>query len=214
GVPPTADNVYGVLSLIFWALTLIITVQYLFLIMRADNRGEGGAMALLALIPARVVARPAGKIAAISLLALFGAALLFGDGIITPAISVLSAVEGLKVAAPSLETVVVPVTVAILIALFVAQRHGTARLGAAFGPIMIAWFVLLAVLGIGHLAQNPAILGALSPHHAVRFFFDNGWQGFRVLGGVMLAVTGGGGASRPHGAFCARGAPPGAVRVA
>ncbi len=191
GVPPTPDNVYGVLSLIFWSLTLIITVQYLFLIMRADNRGEGGAMALLSLIPAQVVARPAGKIAAIALLALFGAALLFGDGIITPAISVLSAVEGLRVAAPSLESVVVPVTVAILIGLFLVQRHGTARLGAAFGPVMILWFVLLAALGIGHLVKRPGILGAVSPHHAVRFFLDNGWQGFRVLGGVMLAVTGG-----------------------
>jgi KUP system potassium uptake protein len=191
GVPPTPANVYGVLSLIFWSLTLIITVQYLFFIMRADNRGEGGAMALLSLIPAQVVSRPAGKIAAIALLALFGAALLFGDGIITPAISVLSAVEGLKVAAPSLDNVIVPLTVAILIVLFLVQRHGTARLGAAFGPIMIVWFVLLAALGVGHLVQNPAILGALLPHHAVRFFADNGFQGFRVLGGVMLAVTGG-----------------------
>jgi len=191
GVPPTPHNVYGIISLIFWALTLVITVQYLFLVMRADNRGEGGAMALLSLIPSRVVARPAGKISAIAVLALFGAALLFGDGMITPAISVLSAVEGLKVATSSLEPVVVPLTVAILFGLFFVQRHGTGRLGALFGPIMTVWFLVLALLGIIHLLKHPGILGAISPHHAVRYFAENGWHGFRTLGGVMLAITGG-----------------------
>ena len=191
GVPPTPGNVYGIISLVFWALTLVITVQYLFFVMRADNRGEGGAMALLSLIPGRVIARPAGKISAIAVLALFGAALLFGDGMITPAISVLSAVEGLKVATSSLEPVVVPLTVAILFGLFFIQRHGTGRLGALFGPVMVLWFLVLAVLGVAHLLRHPGILGAISPHHAVRYFAENGWHGFRTLGGVMLAITGG-----------------------
>ncbi len=191
GVPPDPANVYGVISLIVWAITMVVTVKYLTFLMRADNHGEGGIMALLALVPTRMTSSKGARVGVVAGLVLVGAALLYGDGIITPAISVLSAVEGLQVATTRLQPAIVPITVVILIGLFWAQRRGTGKLGTYFGPIMVLWFASLAVLGVVHIARHPGILAALSPHHGVRFFMHNGWAGFRVLGGVVLAVTGG-----------------------
>ncbi|MDY7225681.1 potassium transporter Kup [Hyalangium rubrum] len=193
GITPTPANVMGVLSLIFWALFIIISVKYLLFVLRADNRGEGGILALLAL----VMQRPKGSQASrpgrplLVMLGLFGAALLYGDGIITPAVSVLSAVEGLSVATPIFKPYIVPITLVILLALFLVQRHGTGGIGTVFGPVMCLWFVTLAVLGGKELVHNPAVLGALSPVQGVRFFLENGKQGFLVLGAVFLVVTGG-----------------------
>ncbi|NJC88320.1 MAG: potassium transporter Kup [Desulfuromonas sp.] len=189
-LPLTPDNVLGVLSLIFWALTLIISVKYLTFLMRADNRGEGGILAMLALlIPADRLSHNQRRL--LLPLGLFGAAFLYGDGAITPAISVLSAVEGLKIAAPALEGVVRPLTLAILVALFLFQKRGTTKIGLIFGPTMAVWFVTLAVLGISGILQAPQVLGALSPHHAFRLFVANGRLAFFVLGAVFLVVTGG-----------------------
>lgn len=188
----TPRDVIEVLSLIFWALTLVITVKYLTFIVRADNRGEGGIFALLALLPERLRGGSRDGLPALTLLVIFGAALLYGDGAITPAISVLSAVEGLRVAQPELsQTVVLVVTVAILIALFAVQRRGTGAIGALFGPVMLVWFLALSVLGIWQIARYPAVLAALSPHHAVGYFFHHGPRGFLILAAVVLAVTGG-----------------------
>ena len=191
GVDPTRENVFGIVSLITWSITLVVTVKYLTFLMRADNDGEGGIMALLALVPARLRHASVGKVSALAILVIVGAALLFGDGIITPAISVLSAMEGLEVATPALVPYVVPLTVAVLIGLFAVQRHGTGGIGRLFGPVMVVWFVTLGVLGASHVLRDPQILGALSPHHGARFFLHNGFRGFRTLGGVVLAVTGG-----------------------
>src|SRR5438034_904842 len=182
GLMATADAVYGVLSMIVWSLVLVVSVKYIALVMRADNRGEGGILALLALLPR--------DRAVLVMLALFGAALLYGDGVITPAISVLSAVEGLEVLAPALAHWVVPVTVVLLLVLFFAQRRGTARVGSVFGPIMLVWFATIATLGGVELARNPAVLFALNPWHAARFAFTYRWHAFFVLGAVVLAVTG------------------------
>jgi KUP system potassium uptake protein len=182
GVPLTPEAVYGVLSMIVWSLVLVVSVKYIALVMRADNRGEGGILALLALLP-----RDRGWLV---MCGLFGAALLLGEGIITPGISVLSAVEGLEVAAPPFHPYVVPCTVVILIALFFVQKRGTAGVGAIFGPIMLVWFVTIAVLGGAEIARTPEILGALNPMHAVWFFASHGAGGFIVLGAVVLAVTG------------------------
>ena len=189
GVAPA--TVLGVLSLIFWAITLVVTVKYLSFIMRADNRGEGGIFALLALVPERVRHPDRRRIGWVAIIALLGAALLYGDGVITPAISVLSAVEGLEVFTPALHPTVVPVTCAILIALFLMQRHGTDAVGRVFGPIMVVWFAVIAVLGVVHIARAPEVLAALSPHHAVNFFRAHHTHGVIVLGAVVLAVTGG-----------------------
>jgi KUP system potassium uptake protein len=192
GVPPTPDNVLGVLSLIFWSLVMVVTVKYLTFIMRADNHGEGGILALLALIPERMRAdRSSGKIGWVAILVIIGAALLYGDGMITPAISVLSAMEGLGVAAHALTPLVIPLTCAVLIALFAIQSRGTGQVGKLFGPVMAVWFVTIGGLGAYHVTRNPAVLHALSPIHAVRFFLAHGWHGFLVLGAVVLAVTGG-----------------------
>jgi KUP system potassium uptake protein len=191
GVTPDRENILGVVSLVLWAVTLVVTVKYLYFLMRADNEGEGGIMALMALLPEKLRTPGVGRIGVIAVLVIVGAALLFGDGIITPAISVLSAVEGLEVATDSLRPVVVPLTVAILVALFWVQRHGTGGLGKLFGPIMIGWFVTIGALGVMHIADHPASLAAISPVWGVRFFLRNGWAGFRVLGGVVLGVTGG-----------------------
>lgn len=191
GVKPTPENVYGLISLILWSITMVVTVKYLSFLMKADNQGEGGIMALLALVPGEKKPRPPGSIGTIAFLVIVGAALLFGDGIITPAISVLSATEGLSVATSKLEPYVVPTTIVILAGLFAVQKKGTGGIGKAFGPVMIFWFTTLAVLGIWNISKDPQILGAVSPHHAVGFFQRNGWHGFRVLGGVVLAVTGG-----------------------
>jgi KUP system potassium uptake protein len=189
GVSPERANVFGVLSLIVWSITLVVTLKYIAFLMRADNQGEGGIMALLALTPRKE--RRAGRIGVVAALVIVGAALLYGDGIITPAISVLSAMEGLHVATDRFDDWIVPLTVVILIGLFAVQSRGTGGIGKFFGPVMVTWFVVLGVLGIVNIARDPHILGALLPHHAVRFFVDNKFDGFRVLGGVVLAVTGG-----------------------
>jgi KUP system potassium uptake protein len=184
-------NILGVLSLILWALVLIISIKYLVFILRADNRGEGGILSLTALVaPVHATARTRPGL--IIVLGLFGAALLYADGIITPAISVLSAVEGLSVAAPGLfDRFVEPITIAILVALFLFQPRGTAGVGVVFGPVLVVWFLTLAVLGIANLLQEPNVLKAVSPHYALEFFWHNGWQAFLTLGTVFLVVTGG-----------------------
>src|SRR5688500_18574634 len=186
-VPPTHDNVLGVLSLIIYSLLLVISVKYIAIVMRADNQGEGGILALTSLLPARGGAmRPI-----LVLLGIFGAALLYGDGMITPAITVLGAVEGVTVATPVFEPYVVPVAVAILCVVFGIQRYGTHRVGRLFGPVMLVWFTTLIVLGISWIVEAPVVLGAVNPAHAVAFFRDNGLHGFAVLGAVFLVVTGG-----------------------
>lgn len=185
------EDLFGILSLIFWAMTLMVTVKYLTFIMRADNEGEGGIFALLALVPSQMRATARGRVRALSLLAVLGAALLYGDGVITPAISVLGAVEGIAVANPSLEHLVVPISVAILLALFGIQNRGTGTVGKLFGPVMVVWFVVIAALGIWHIRHDPEILGALLPHHAFGYFAHHGWSGVTILGSVVLAVTGG-----------------------
>jgi KUP system potassium uptake protein len=191
GVPPSHGNVLGVLSLVFWVLIVTISIKYLVFVMRADNRGEGGILALLALVPQKFRrAGPEGRWILVAL-GIFGASLLYGDGMITPAISVLSAVEGLSVATPAFNAYVVPITLVILFFLFLIQRRGTAGIGALFGPVMILWFAVLAVLGVIWTARVPSVLGAINPWHAVRFFLDNRWRGFLVLGSVFLVVTGG-----------------------
>src|SRR5690606_16780133 len=187
GIALEPGNVLGVLSLILWSLFLVVTVKYLTYVMRADNDGEGGILALLAL--ALGLQRPVKQQRAIFWIGIFGAALLYGDAIITPAISVLSAVEGVRVEAPVLEPMVVPVTVLILIGVFALQRRGTARVGALFGPIMVVWFTVLALLGLRHIAGRPEVLLAVSPTYAIRFFADNGLAGAIVLGAVVLVVT-------------------------
>ncbi len=191
GVAPTRENVLGIISLIVWSITLVVTVKYLSFLMRADNRGQGGIFALLALLPTRAQATGSHRIALVALLVLAGAALLFGDGIITPAISVLSAIEGLEVATPAVRPYVVPITIAILAALFAVQSRGTGGIGRLFGPVMVLWFVTVAALGAWQIARMPAVLGALSPVHGVRFFAAHGFRGFTMLGSVVLAVTGG-----------------------
>jgi len=188
----TQANVYGLLSLVTWALLLVISVKYLTFVLRADNRGEGGIMALLALILQHERREDdRRKRTILVMLGLFGAALLAGEGVITPAISVLSAMEGLEVATPALAPFVIVITVAILVALFWAQRHGTARVGGFFGPITLLWFVTIATLGAMEIAREPHILGSLNPYHAVRFFAENGRAGFFILGAVVLVITGG-----------------------
>ncbi|MFN8050061.1 MAG: potassium transporter Kup [Acidimicrobiales bacterium] len=183
-------NVLGLLSLVFWALVVIISIKYLLFVMRADNGGEGGILALTALV------RPSGSLLAGSarwlvLLGLFGASLLYGDGMITPAISVLSAVEGTSVVTSNLDRFIIPISIAILVGLFMVQKRGTAAVGKVFGPIMVLWFVTLGVLGIIHIADGPGVFAALSPHHAVTFLVHNGTLGFLALGSVFLVVTGG-----------------------
>ncbi len=189
GLPPTPDNVLGVLSLVFWALMLVVSLKYASFIMRADNKGEGGIMALTALAQ-RSVRKSTRARWGITVLGLFGASLFFGDGVITPAITVLSAVEGLEVAAPGLEPFVVPITVGILLGLFAIQRRGSGKVGAIFGPVMCIWFVTLAVLGLIQVVQHPWVLRALSPHYAVQFFAVTGWPAFLALGAVVLCITG------------------------
>jgi KUP system potassium uptake protein len=189
-IPVTTDNVLGILSLIFWTLLLIISLKYMIYVLRADNRGEGGIFALLALLrPDSEQTRWTRR--ALILLGLLGASMLYGGAMITPAISVLSAVEGLQLAAPALHNYVIPITVGILILLFMVQRHGTARVGAAFGPITLIWFVALALLGIRGIVQAPVVLLAVSPWYAVKFFLNNGIAGYLVLYAVFLVTTGG-----------------------
>jgi KUP system potassium uptake protein len=190
GVAATHDNVLGVLSLIFWSLTLIISIKYILFVMRADNNGEGGILALLALVAKSPDAKRKSR-AMLVALGLFGAALLYGDGMITPAISVLGAVEGLEVATHIFEPYIVPITLIILVGLFMIQSHGTARVGLLFGPVMVVWFVTIAVLGLTWVGREPRVLAAFNPLHALTFFRANGWHGFVVLGAVFLVVTGG-----------------------
>ncbi len=189
GVAVSHDNVLGVLSLIFWSLIVVVSVKYATFIMSADNKGEGGIMALTTLAH-RGVRSSARARWIIMVLGLFGAALFFGDSVITPAISVLSAVEGLGVAAPALNRYVVPIAVVVLIALFSLQRSGTARVARVFAPIMVIWFLTLAALGVMKIVQAPEVIQALNPYYAVAFFIENGRMGFFVLASVVLAVTG------------------------
>ncbi|MEQ1767067.1 MAG: KUP/HAK/KT family potassium transporter, partial [Methylotenera sp.] len=188
-VPLTEANMYGILSLIVWALIMVVSVKYVAFIMRADNRGEGGIMALLALA-SHNAAGNIKKQHTIMLLGILGACMFYADGMITPAISVLSAVEGLELAAPILHPMILPITLIVLFALFWAQSKGTALVGAFFGPIMLLWFGTLAGLGIHSIMQNPTILHALNPIYAIRFFAISPWIAFVALGAVVLSVTG------------------------
>ena len=181
----TPERILGMLSLVFWTLTLITSIKYVLVAMSIDNDGEGGILALMSLLGVKRVHRPA--IIAVGLL---GAALIYGDGAITPAISVLSALEGLNIAAPSFQPYVVPASVAILALLFIVQPFGTARIGAAFGPVMAVWFVSIGALGLWGIAQDPHVLYALNPYYALRLLTDGGFRGFLVLGGIFLCVTG------------------------
>jgi KUP system potassium uptake protein len=190
GVAPTHDNVLGVLSLIFWSLTLIISIKYILFVMRADNNGEGGILALLALVAKGPDAKRKSRASLIAL-GLFGAALLYGDGMITPAITVLGGVEGLEVVTHIFQPYIVPITLVILVILFMIQSRGTTHVGMLFGPVMIVWFVTIAILGVNWIVKEPGVLAAFNPLHAMTFFEANGWHGFVVLGAVFLVVTGG-----------------------
>jgi KUP system potassium uptake protein len=185
----TQGNVYGVLSLIFWTLVVVVTLKYQVYVLRFDNRGEGGILALLGLTGSK--RRSPFVRGAIVAGGVFGAALLYGDGMITPAISVLSAVEGLEVATPVFKPFIIPITIGVLVALFAIQRHGTRGVGRVFGPVALLWFVTLAVFGIRGIVGHPEVLLALNPLHAVRFFMNNGMPGFLILGAVFLVTTGG-----------------------
>jgi KUP system potassium uptake protein len=190
------DNVLGVLSLILYALIIVVSVKYIAIVMRADNQGEGGILALAALMPESTGRREvAGRLAEsrpiLVLLAIFGASLLYGDGMITPAITVLGAMEGLTVATPFFTPYVMPISLVIIVGIFLIQRFGTDKVGRLFGPIMVVWFLTIAVLGVMGIAKEPAVMAALNPAYGFRFFVDNGWPGFAVLGAVVLAVTGG-----------------------
>ncbi len=189
-VPFTVDNVMGILSIFFWTLTVIISLKYVTLVLRADNNGEGGLVAMLALASQSVKDKP--KLRRVLLLVgIFGTCLFYGDGVITPAISVLSAVEGLEVVSPNFKKAVIPLTLVILFGLFVVQKRGTADIGKFFGPITLVWFVSIAVLGVSHIMHNPEILLALSPHYALAFMWAEPMTTFIILGAVVLCVTGG-----------------------
>jgi KUP system potassium uptake protein len=189
-VAPTRDNVLGVLSLIFWTMTIIVSLKYVLLILRADNNGEGGLIAMLALATTAVAGRPELR-RVLLVVGMFGTAIFYGDGVITPAISVLSAVEGLEVVAPGLERFVVPITLLVLTALFAVQRFGTGGIGRAFGPVTLVWFIALIALGLPQVLQHPGVLVALSPAHALGFFGREPLVAFIALGAVVLCVTGG-----------------------
>ena len=188
GIVPTLPNVLGILSLIFWSLILVVTVKYVLFILRADNRGEGGTLALMALVSEKLGHGRRRRWALA--LGMVGAALFFGDALLTPAISVLSAVEGLKVAAPVLEKWIVPVSIVILVVLFAVQKRGTGTVGGLFGPVMLVWFAVLGALGVVSIAETPAVLAAVNPAHAISFFLEHKLVGFLALGVVVLAVTG------------------------
>lgn len=188
-VVPTRENVLGVLSLIFWSLAVIVSLKYVALVLRAHNNGEGGTMALMALASRSTQDRPRVHRALI-VMGILGAALFYGDGIITPAISVLSAIEGLEVATPAFRPYVVPITLAVLTGLYLVQRHGTGTMGKWFGPVTLVWFATIAAIGAWWIVRNPDVLQALNPLHALRFLFVEGWLALAVLGAVFLAVTG------------------------
>lgn len=189
GIPLTPTNIIGAISAVFWALMLIVTLKYVTLVLRADNRGEGGIMALLALAISTAKNSPARQRILLGL-GVFGAALFYGDSILTPAISVLSAIEGMQLIAPNLSQFVVPVSIAILIALFIFQQHGTNTVGKFFGPIVVVWFTVLGTVGVYHISKNPAILASLNPIHAIQFLADRGAGVFLAVGAVTLAITG------------------------
>jgi KUP system potassium uptake protein len=189
-VAATTDSVFGIVSMIFWSVTVVVTVTYVFLVMRADNDGEGGIMALITLIRGQHTAGGRRTKLVLAALGIFGASLFLGDSMITPAISVLSAVEGLKVAEPSLGHLIVPITAAIIVALFLLQRVGTAAVGRLFGPVMVVWFLTIAACGVSGIADHPQILKALSPTYALDFFFNHFSIAFFALAAVVLAVTG------------------------
>ena len=186
----TPDNVYGILSIFFWTLTTIVSIKYVMLVLRADNNGEGGLVAMLALASMAVKDRPRLR-NNLLLVGIFGTCLFYGDGVITPAISVLSAVEGLEVVSPTFKRYVIPLTLIILFGLFVVQKHGTGGIGKLFGPITLVWFAVIASLGVYHIAAHPEILWAISPHYAIAFIFNEPSTTFLILGAVVLCVTGG-----------------------
>jgi KUP system potassium uptake protein len=188
-VEPTPEDVYGVISLMFWSITLIVSIKYIGIVMRADNEGEGGVMALVALVR-RLLGEGRGRTGVIVALGVLGAALFYGDSLITPAISVLSAVEGLRVAAPPLASLVLPVAAVILTALFLVQRWGTGRVGSLFGPVMILWFTVLAIAGIGGIARHPQVVAGLSPTYAITFIVAHPYIAFVAIGAVVLVITG------------------------
>ena len=188
-VPFTPDNVYGILSIFFWTLTVIVSIKYVVLVLRADNNGEGGLIAMLALASTAVKDKPRLR-RILLMIGIFGTALFYGDGVITPAISVLSAVEGLEVVSPAFKQGVIPITLVILFCLFAVQKNGTAGIGKFFGPITLVWFLVIAVLGVSQIVTNPGILKALSPHYAVMFMWANPGTTFIILGAVVLCVTG------------------------
>ena len=189
GVALTEANLVGAVSVIVWALMLVVTLKYVILILRADNRGEGGIMALVALAAAAAGKTPRRR-TALLLVGVFGAALFYGDSVITPAISVLSAIEGLEVATPALKPYILPLSVGILAGLFLVQRHGTAAVGKFFGPVIVLWFATLAVTGAAQIARTPAILAALNPAYAFDFLAGRGWGMFAAIGAIVLALTG------------------------
>lgn len=189
-IPTTHDNVLGLLSLIFWSLIIIVSVKYLGIILRATNRGEGGILALMALAFPKEEPGAGRRRALLIALGVFGAALLYGDGMITPVITVLGAVEGLKVATPALEHYIIPLAILTLIGLFAAQSHGTGKIGAVFGPVMLVWFATLAALGIKGILIAPQVLRSFDPLWGIQFLIHNGWEGFVILGAVFLVVTG------------------------
>jgi KUP system potassium uptake protein len=191
GIAVTPGNVLGVLSLVFWSLIIVVTIKYHIVIIRADNKGEGGVLALMALVNGTRLARGLSPRRVMIVLGIFGSALLYADGALTPAISVLSAVEGLEIATPALASLVIPVTLVILVGLFLLQSRGTARIGAVFGPVMLVWFATLGALGLHEIVLQPGVLAAASPYYAVQFFAENLGRGFVVLGAVFLVVTGG-----------------------
>lgn len=191
GIEPNHDNVLGVLSLITWSLIVVVSIKYMVFVMRADNKGEGGILSLMALVLSGMKKRQGTRYGAVIILGLFGGALLYSDGAITPAISILGAIEGIAVLQPDLERYVVAITVAILFGLFLVQRHGTARLGGLFGPIIVIWFLTIAGLGVAAIIKEPETLLAVNPLYGLQFLRDGGWTGFVVMGSVFLVVTGG-----------------------
>ncbi|MCC6455209.1 MAG: potassium transporter Kup [Caldilineaceae bacterium] len=190
GIAPVPANVLGILSVIFWSLIVVISIKYLVFVLRADNQGEGGILALTALVMPREGARRNRRMGLLVLLGLFGTALFYSAAMITPAISVLSAVEGLEVATPFFKPYIIPITVAILVTLFAFQRRGTEGIGKIFGPITLVWFLIIAVLGVYWIIQHPTVLVAINPLYGVEFFVHNGWHGFLVLGSVYLVIAG------------------------
>lgn len=188
-VPFTVENVYGILSMFFWTLTVIVSLKYVVLVLRADNEGEGGLVAMLALASQAVVDKPRLR-HVLLVVGIFGTSLFYGDGVITPAISVLSAVEGLEVVSPHFKHYVIPITLVVLFCLFAVQKHGTSGIGRFFGPITLAWFFVIALLGVSQILTHPTILKAISPHFALRFMWDNPGTSFIILGATVLCVTG------------------------